>query len=241
MKNLLVLIYLMSITGLFAQDYVMFETHYLTPKPGHELALMEEVKEHNRLFHAEGPYTNNVFRILNGERTGDLLFAMGPMTFTQNDDRPSSAKHGADWNSVMMHAYPVSNVEYWVRNDDLSYVPTNADETPMDMSRVRFFDVADNDLFRKVQKQIIETMKAMGSTKPRTMYRKRFMHRTDRDWATVMPYKNWAELDEDSGNNFREAFVKVHGEGSWEKFDEDFNNAVISREDQWRSRVKNDD
>lgn len=234
MRKLLVLVFLAFTTLLVAQDYVMFETHYLTPKPGHQMALMEEIAEHNKLYHAKAPYYNWVFSILNGPRTGDLLFAMGPMTFTQNDDRPSSMEHGLDWSSVMSHAKKMGGAEYWVLDEDLTYDPETDDDTQMDLSRVRFFEVADNGLFRKVQKQIIETIKATGSKRPRSMYRKQFQHRDGRDWATVTWYKNWAELDDDSMPGFQETFKKVHGADSWDQFTEDFDKAVVGREDEWR-------
>ena len=234
MKKLLVLLLVCSTTLLLAQDYVMYETHYMTPKAGHMEQLMEEIGEHNKLFHADGPYYNAVFTVINGPRAGDLFFAMGPMTFTQNDDRPSSAEHGADWSQVESLTEGISNVEYWVRNDELSYVPETTDDTQMDLSRVRFFEVADNALFVKVQKQIISNIKAMGSKRARTMYRKQFMNRDGRDWAAVGWYKNWAELDDDSLPGFEETFIKTRGEAAWKMFEEDFEKAVVSREDEWR-------
>ncbi len=234
MRNLLVLVFLAFASLIFAQDYVMYETHYLTPKPGHEMALMEEIAEHNKLYHAEAPYFNWVFSIVNGPRTGDLLFAMGPMTFTQNDDRPGGMKHNLDWASVMSHAKDMGGAEYWKMDEDLTYSPESEDDTELNLSRVRYFEVADNDLFRKVQKQIKETIESTGSKRSRTMYRKQFQHRDGRDWASVSWFENWAELDDDSMPGFEETFKKVHGADAWDQFTEDFDKAIVGREDEWR-------
>ena len=118
--------------------------------------------------------------------------------------------------------------------DDLTYAPESTDDTPRPLSRVRFFEVADNEVFMKVQGQILNVVKALGGPAPRTMYRKRFMSGDRVSWATVSSYKNWAELDEES-SDFVETFKKVNGEDAWETFGEEFDQAVLSRRDQWRS------
>ena len=72
MKNLFVFLFAMIATLAIGQDYVMYETHTLTPKEGHVQALEEAIAKHNELYHAEGPYKNFIFSILNGPRSGDL-------------------------------------------------------------------------------------------------------------------------------------------------------------------------
>jgi len=238
MKNLLYLPFILFCGFLSAQDYGMFETHYLTPKSGHEQALSEEIAEHNKLFHADGPYANYVTTVMNGPRTGDYVFAMGPCTFTQLDDRPSSAAHGSDWASVQIHAERISNVTFWKRDDNLSYNPSGPAAVAPTMLRVRFFEVADDNLFSKVQAQIVKTIEASGSTRPRTMYQRAFPSSDKRDWAFVSPYENWAELDE-NGPSFKERFEKANGAENWDQFIEDIGNAIISRDDEWRA-IRND-
>ncbi len=68
------------------------------------------------------------------------------------------------------------------------------------------------------------------------MLQRQFLNRDGRDWAIVIPYRNWAEY-EDSRYNFQEAFIDTFGEGPWASFNEDFNAAVSSREDVWRMLV----
>jgi hypothetical protein len=219
-----------------AQDdpvYQMYETMYVSPAPGHADMLSESMTKHNQQFHAEGPYAAYVFFIVNGPRTGDLFWAMGPATFTDLDSRPSGDPHDSDWsNNVLKHSEDAYNAEYWVLNEELSYTPESDGET-RPVSRVRFFEVADDDLFVKVQSQIKATVEAMGGDAPRVMYRKRFLSRDKRDWAIVSSYKTWSALDE-QGPDFVETFKSVHGEAAWDTFDAEFDDAVVSREDEWR-------
>ncbi len=76
--------------------------------------------------------------------------------------------------------------------------------------------------------QVSETIKAMPGENPWGVYDNQFRqgYTTGRHIATVSFLKNWAELDDD--NKFKETFLKVHGDNSWEAFinglDDSFSN-----------------
>ena len=234
MKSLCTLLLAFVSTIVSGQDYAMYEIHYLRIKPGNEQAVAEGITKHNKTYHAEDPYRNSVFSILTGPHTGDLMFAMGPLTFTQLDNRPASSEHNADWLSVQSLCERIEDVQYWTANDELSFTPENADDSPRLLSRVRFFEVEDNALFRKVQGQNIKTTAARGGNNPRTMFRKRFLSNDKVTWATVTTYKNWAELDKDNGADWQETFKSVNGEEAWDIWREEIGKAIISRRDEWR-------
>lgn len=167
MKNLFVFLFAIMATLAIGQDYVMYETHTLTPKEGHVQALEEAVAKHNELYHAEGPYENFIFSILNGPRSGDLLFAMGSCTFSQLDGRPSSEAHNKDWNAVLSHCEGGGkNLEYWRLVEELSHDPKDISNATKPLCRVRFLDVADNAAFREMQAQFRKVDEAMGTNTP---------------------------------------------------------------------------
>ena len=234
MKSLFTLLLAFVSTIVSGQDYTMYEVHYLRIKPGNEKAVYEGIAKHNKTYHAVAPYTNSVFSILTGPHTGDLLFAMGPLTFTQLDNRPSSDAHDADWQSIQNLCERIEDVQYWTAVDELSFTPEKMDNSPRLLSRVRFFEVDDNNMFRKVQGYNLKTITALGGNNPRTMYRKRFLSGDKVTWATVSSYKNWAELDEDNGGNWGETYKSVNGEEAWNNRSEEWGKAIISRRDEWR-------
>jgi hypothetical protein len=224
-------------TGAAAQDYVLYETQYVKVLPGHASAMNEAMAAHNQAFHAEGPYTAQVYFIINGPRAGQLSWVMGPTTWTAMDSRPAGEPHDPDWTDNILAHGEAGLTEYWILNPDLSYTPETPPEAPQNLLMVRFFEVADNALFVKVQRQIKEVRATMKIPRARTMYRKQFMSRDGRDWAIVVPYTGWAELDEDGPSNFQEAFVETHGQAAWSTFQEEFAAAVVSRADEWRQLV----
>lgn len=88
-----------------AQDYMMYETQYLNVIPGHTQQFNDAMKAHNDRFHASGPYQASVWSITAGPHSGRMFWAMGPCTFTDLDNRPSSAEHQSDWaDNVLAHA-----------------------------------------------------------------------------------------------------------------------------------------
>ena len=242
LSTILLTVFATFLTGLttvfISQDTVMYETHTLTPKIGEEAALDAKIAEHNRLYHADGPYMNYMFSILSGPRTGDLLFAMGACTFAQLDGRPASKAHDDDWAALLKHTEGgVKNVEYWVANEELSNRrnPTTTGE-PKPLSRVRYFDVSDNSNFIDIQIQIKKTIMAMDEKRYWVMYRNRFKNKDGRDWALVTYYDSWAAFDEDNFDSFKSTFIKLYGADGWDKFDKKYEETVTSREDEMRVR-----
>lgn len=217
-----------------AQDYQMYETQYLKVIPGHDDALRDALAAHNKQFHKEGPFRAEVYWIANGKRTGEYWWVMGPGTFTDFDDRPSGDPHDSDWaNRVMSHLDATYNTEYWRLSEDLTYNAENSPDEAQPLFRNRFFEVAEEALFAKVQKQIKAVSAAMDPGKTRAMFRKQFLHRDRRDWAMSQSFTGWSELDETGGASFQETFVSIHGDDSWDTFLEEFDAAVVGREDEW--------
>jgi hypothetical protein len=234
MRNFILSALLIAPVFLIAQDYTMYQTLYITPNPGESQSLEREMLEHNNDYHADGVYAARAYSVTSGSHAGEYFWVMGPCTYSDLDDRPAG-QHDVEWDSRVLNHGTVNTVEFWIMDEDLSYTP-DASDTPRPLSRVRFFDVADGDLFRKTQGMIKATVEDMGGDAGRVMYRNQIMNREGRDWAIVSNYKNWAELDED-GSSFKESFEKLYGADAWDTFDEEFDKAVISREDEWRQIV----
>ena len=220
-----------------AQDYALYETQYVKVLPGHAAAMNEAMAAHNQAFHAEGPHLAQVHFVINGPRAGQLVWIMGPGTWTALDGRPAGEPHDPDWADKVLEHGEADLTEYWIANDDLSYTPETPSEASPNLYLVRYFEVADNALFVKVQGQIRDVQATMKNPRARTMYRKQFMSRDGRDWATVIQYAAWADLDADGPGNFQAAFVETHGEAAWSTFQEEFGAAVVGRTDEWRQII----
>jgi hypothetical protein len=224
-------------TDAAAQDYAMYETQYVKVLPGHSAAMNEAMAAHNKAFHAEGPYAAAVQFVVNGPRAGQLVWVMGPGTWTTMDSRPAGELHDTDWADKVLAHGEAGLTEYWTANTDLSYTPETPSGAAPNLFLVRFFEVADNALFVKVQGQIRDVQSTQNNPRARTMFQKQFLSNDGRDWAMVVPYERWADLDQDGGDTFQAAFVETHGQAAWSTFLEEFAAAVVSRTDEWRQII----
>ena len=222
--------------GVAGQDYVQYETQYLRVLPGHSADFEEALAEHNQRFHADGAYTDYVDFIVNGPRSGQMLWIMGPSTFSDLDGRPSDEAHGSDWSREVLAHAETNLTEYWRRNERLSSPRPSTDATVRPLQRTRFFDVADNALFEKTQEQIEAVTSRMG-LEGRMFYRRQFGSQDGRDWILVTSHENWAELDATGASSFQETFVEVHGLAAWSLYLDERAAAVSGVQDEWRRRV----
>jgi hypothetical protein len=197
----------------------MYESIYLKPDTKHLKELSANMKAHNKKYHNTAPYTALVWNVSTGPRAGDIVWMMGPCTFTDLDSRPSADGHDDDWmHNVLPYVKDVGTGEYWRRDDDLS-MPSD-DGKPI--IRVRFMVVNQEEDHRVdgLLEQISKTVKEMEGDFSWSVYDNMFRQGSiGRHIALVTGFNNWAALDEDG--NFGEVFNKIYGEDAVRKFGEE--------------------
>lgn len=214
-----------------APDYVMYETQYLQVHSGKWADVAEKLAAHNRKFHSSGPYTARVWRVVNGPHSGQLVWAMGPCTFTDLDERPSGDPHDPDWLNNVVSSADAGLNEYWRLDQELSYAPDNEIRK---IIRVRFFDIKGGENYRF--EQMMRNLKAVREKKNHpsrvSIYRNRFWTADGREWAEVTVYDKWADLDR-PGQMSRD-YDEVHGDGSWRLFLEEVEEVIESAHEEYR-------
>lgn len=222
---LLSLITMGSTSSLLAQEestYAMWESFYITPDNTKLKALGEAMSKHNKKYHSEGPYRAVVYNVMTGPNTGKMVWQMGPLNYSHLDARPSKGGHDEDWrDNVMPNIKGISSGEYWKQNDKVSNTAMLADsEESYPILHIRFHEIAKGEghQIKQLMHQIGEAVKAMDGVNPWGLYVNEFRqgYSVGRHMASVGFLKNWAEYDDD--NNFKETFIKVHGDNSWSAF-----------------------
>ncbi len=219
-----------------AQDdssYTMWEQITITPDNTKLKILGENMRKHNMKYHKDGTYAASVYSIASGPNIGNMVWMMGPLKFSDIDGRPSKGGHDEDWrDNIMPYVKKMTNGEYWKLDAKLSNVSMlKPDEVAYPLLYIRYHEVAKDYGYNldSLLKQISETIKALDGVNPWGVYDNQFRqgYTTGRHLATVSFLKNWAELDDD--NKFKETFLKVHGDNSWEAFingmDDSFSNS----------------
>ena len=221
MKFLFSICALLCASLMLAQDgdnesYVMFQTVYIAPDTETASELQEAMAHHNKTYHESGtPYQSNVWNVATGPRGGHMVWTMGPVTFSQLDDRPSG-EHDTDWaTNVVPKIEDAGPVEYW-RLDDTWHVNADVNNS---MLYIRFFKVAKGQGYRidGLMDKIHAAVKSMDSEDSWAVYDNMFRQGSmGRHIAVVSGMNSWADLDEDW--NFRAAYEEVHGANSWDGF-----------------------
>ena len=211
---LLIAVLLMIKTAISQEkkSYQMVELTYMMPKLGMENDFVKAIKEHNKKFHSQKPYTASLDRIATGHYAGWFVWVMGSTTFSELNARPSKGAHNEDWDkNVSPTVKKYGMVEYWRKNDKLSF---KADDTPPALENIWFIKIKDGNYYRF--KDVIKKFKDAFEKKGDNffIYNNQFSQDDGRDVAIVWTMKSWADMDADDGG-IKKYYEEVNGEGIW--------------------------
>ncbi len=201
------------------EPYSMWESVMLTPDYTQLKTLQANMSAHNKKYHRKAPYIAQVYNISTGPNAGKIIWQMGPMMLSHNDNRPGKGGHDEDWrDNVMPYIKKMHTVEYWKQDDKLTNIDaisSNGGEWPILF--IRYFEVNQDHGYtmKSVFKQASEVAKSLNL--PWGLYDNAFIQGDlGRHIATVNFHKNWASLD--TPRKWKEEYVKLNGEDSWETF-----------------------
>jgi len=224
----------------FAQDekesYGMAEIIYINAKVGMEKAFVNAIKEHNAMYHKEGPYAAGMDVILSGKEAGWYVWYMGPHTFTDLDNAPGKGAHADHWNSkVAPNIQEYGRTEYWRMNSKLSYM-SSQDE--MKYSTIWFIDIKRGDYYRfkAILGKIHEAFEKRGDGSMR-VFNNQFGGTDGRDVAIAWDIKNFAEMDNDD-ESIKKEYEEINGEGSWQNMLDEWEDITESLDSQlWENNI----
>ncbi len=226
MKNLLLILIAVLGTAFVVQaqtDYQQWECHHFKAKAGQEEAFEKALAEHNKKFHNESPYKTGIFEKRTGPYSGTYELAMGPMTFTDMEGRPSSEAHNTHWRKVLELAEPLGETIYWRADKDIVYAPEGAENFSTMRWRNSTLLPGGGKRFKALMSDVVDVMKAKGYNASFRMYW-RFGMSEGPHVVTELGMENLAFFDEPI--TFQEDFDEIHGEGAYDRFVEDISKCV---------------
>jgi len=209
---------------------VIFETIYLNPKTESLKELGDKMKTHNQKYHATPPYTASVWRVLTGERSGNILWIMGPFTFADLDKRPAEGGHDDDWSgNVLPLTHGMHHGYYWKLIPEFAYTPS--EDYRGNVMRVRTVDIKPGKMeeFRREMTRIMEVVNKSKLGNSFSIYNN-MANDGDKDVAVVWQYPNYAYLDIDY--EFSKKYEEVFGDNSWNEFQEAMRDIVDGSSDE---------
>lgn len=227
MKNLLITLVIFTGYALCTNaqtDYRQWEVGNYKIKMGQEDMFEKGLAVHNKKFHSAAPYKIGVSKCMSGPSSGQYTLVLGPVTFSQIEGRPAGVDHDSDWNkNVMPYVESEGEGSYWRMNDEASYNPTGSEK--FTKSRLRFFTInpGQMDRFKELVKMVSEVYKAKNYKAAYNVYIRYGASQGPHAAAEIF-MDSWAYLD--TPNTFQKDYEEVHGEGSFQKFQDDFEIAI---------------
>jgi hypothetical protein len=230
MKKLMLMVALMLPFLTVAQDdepeYIMYRNIKLTPKKDKIADFMKAVSDHNKKYHSGAqPFYANVWMPISGPDMGSIIYSIGPLTYADMDNRKLGEGHDEDWQKALALCEDISDQGFWRLNPETS-TPSGPQYGKL---RIRMITVAAGEgyRFQAVMKKIAEVYAKKEYDRSHWIFNRRGASNDGGDVAVVFGYNNWAEMD----LNFSKDYEEVHGEGSWDLFLEEIEEAVEGVED----------
>lgn len=217
--TLFLVVYLPANAQKKVEDYKLYTTVQIKPMKGKAKEFEKATLAHIEKFHKEGIRKGGLRQILTGSKSGSYVWVGGPNMFSDFDNIENDEAHDKDWAHILENYVKyIGHLEHWKMNDKLSF--TGPDAETNKFFQIWIIDVAKGEweTFNKALGSAVEVNKEQGNTIH--SYNNSFNEGNGRDVALTFGFEKWAELDED--DPFKDHYEAKHGEGSWEKFIENW-------------------
>jgi len=211
-------------------DYTMYKVMYMEPDYENLKDLGEAMADHNKTFHNEAPNKGHIWLVNTGPRTGNWLYVLGPITYTEMDGVDLGEDHLEHWvGKVLPNIEGMSDGGMWRMDDELSYEGTIG-FTGKEV--LTFFKLKDFDgyRFKDMVKKIKKVYKEKEYPNFFQLYYSQFSQEDGYDVMIAGGFENWAFFD--NKPNFKADYEEVHGEGSFQKLLEEYRDVVENEYDE---------
>lgn len=216
-----------------SKSYVQWDTFRFTVNNMHAKKFTENMREHIKKFHTKGPMIAKIYNINYGPNTNELIWVMGPVSFSEMDGISDNKKHDDDWaDNINPYVLSYNNGEIWREMDGLVINTMGQKDPQPEKFSLRYLTIApdqDFDVVKYLLMQAKETVKKIGKAQYWAVMENRFLQGKDngRHLMVITSMKSWAELDDDW--EFSKHFEELYGKGSYKAFQANYNKAISNQ------------
>ncbi|WP_286234766.1 hypothetical protein [Thalassotalea sediminis] len=233
MKNIFVmlasLLFVLSAIAEEAKEYTQWDTFRFTIDNKNAQKLTKNMRSHIKKFHVKDPLKTRIYNIIYGPNVNELIWVMGPVSFSELDARPESKSHDDDWaDNINPYINSYNQSEIWRHMENL--VINNLDDKAPSPEKFscRYLTVRqdqDWEVAKYLLMQIKETLMKTGKVKYWAMMDNKFIQgkMNGRHLMAISSFDKWAEMDDDW--EFKKHFEEIYGKGSYKSFSESYSKA----------------
>ena len=226
-RTLGIFVPLMAGAILFGQsDPLISWSRIMKPKSGKQGQFVKAVAAKTKKFNSQkGDEVIRTYRIMDGPDEGSFVRMGLSGPWAQFDNTSERQQAGTDYwfKHVSPHVELNEGRQFWRTSAEMGYNGTGKSSPPAYVM-IWYYNLKPNTSFLDLAKQAVETSKAMNEDSRYGWYR--LESGGDRStWVFASAFDSFSELDE-GNSSFWAAFEKRHGEGSVDKWFEEFGNIV---------------
>ena len=232
------LFFTFSVVAEESKVYTQWDTFRFTVDNKDAKKFTKNMRAHIKKYHLKAPLKTRIYNVSYGPNANDLIWVMGPISYSELDARPDNKKHDDDWaDNINPYITSYKQSEIWRNMEGL--VINNLDEKSSSPERysARYLTVnADQEpeVIKYLLTQIKDTLVKIGKVKYWAVMDNQFIqgNTNGRHMLGISSMDSWAELDEDW--EFAKHFEELYGKGSLKAFNVNYSTVF---KNQWHEII----
>tara|TARA_R110000737_G_scaffold129970_1_gene162163 strand:+ start:126 stop:881 length:756 start_codon:yes stop_codon:yes gene_type:complete len=205
-----------------SKDYTQWDTFRFTVDNQHAKKFTKNMRAHIKEYHGKAPLMTKIYNVTYGPNANELIWVMGPVSFSELDARPDNKKHDDDWDdNINPYITSYNQAEIWRNMDEL--VINNLDKNSPSPEKfiARYLTSSsehDFEVKKYLLQQVKKTLEKIGKVKYWAVMDNQFIQGNvnGRHLMALSSFDSWSEMDDDW--EFGKKFEELYGKGSYKAF-----------------------
>lgn len=221
-----------------AKSYAQWDTFRFTIDHKHAKKFTKNMRAHIKKYHTKDPLRTKIFNVTYGPNSNELIWVMGPVSYSELDARPENKKHDDDWaDNINPYITSYNEAEIWRNMDGMMINNLGEKDGEPDKYVARYLTVNKNpdpEVIKYLLSQIKKTLDKIGKVKYWAVMENQFIqgNKNGRHLMGISSMDAWAEMDDDW--QFAKHFEEIYGKGSFKTFQTTYANTFRN---QWHEII----
>lgn len=235
---MVVLFFTYSVTAEEVKAYTQWDTFRFTINNQNAKEFTKNIRAHINKYHVKDPYKTTIYSVSYGPDANDLIWVMGPVSFSELDARPDDKQHDQDWSdNINPYITSYNQSEIWRNMEGLVINNLDKDSKKPEKFSARYLTVnADQEpeTVKYLLTQVKETLIKIGKVKYWAVMENMFIQGNvnGRHLMGLSSMESWAEIDEDW--EFAKHFEELYGKDSYKAFRANYSKVI---KNQWHEII----
>lgn len=219
---IMVIFFTLSAIAEESKVYTQWDTFRFTVNNQFAKKFTKNMRAHIKKYHVKAPLKTKIYNVTYGPNANELIWVMGPVSYSELDARPDNKNHDEDWDdNINPYITSYNQSEIWRNMEGL--VINNLDEKSSgpEKYRARYLTVnanQDPEVVKYLLTQVKDTIAKIGKVKYWAVMKNQFIQGNEngRHFIALSSMESWAELDDNW--EFGKHFDELYGKGSFKAF-----------------------